>query len=245
MIGRLYVVGVGPGDPELLTLKAVRILGCVGSICVPRGTEGGESLALSIIQRAVSLDGKEIIEAYFPMKKTAGRSDRAELDAQWSETISSILDRLRRGIDTAFITIGDPGLYSTFFYLYERLIDECPGLQVEIVPGVSSINASAARAGIGLASGDERIAILPANYVSDLTSIFQRFDTVVLMKVYRVLAEVRASLADLGLLDKAVYVSRAGMADEMVSADLNSLNSDELDYFSLIIVRKQGTRGTK
>ena len=243
MIGRLYVVGVGPGDPELLTLKAVRILGYVGSICVPRGTEGGESLALSIVQRVVSLDGKEIIEAYFPMK--AGRSHRAELDAQWSETISLILDRLRRGIDTAFITIGDPGLYSTFFYLYDRLIDECPGLQVEIVPGISSINASAARAGISLASGDERIAILPANYVSDLTSVFQRFDTVVLMKVYRAFAEVRKALADLGLLDRAVYVSRAGMADEMVCVDLNSLNSDALDYFSLIIVRKERTRGTK
>jgi precorrin-2/cobalt-factor-2 C20-methyltransferase len=234
---------VGPGDPELLTLKAVRILGYVGSICVPRGTEGGESLALSIVQRVVSLDGKEIIEAYFPMK--AGRSHRAELDAQWSETISLILDRLRRGIDTAFITIGDPGLYSTFFYLYDRLIDECPGLHVEIVPGISSINASAARAGISLASGDERIAILPANYVSDLTSVFQRFDTVVLMKVYRAFAEVRKALADLGLLDRAVYVSRAGMADEMVCVDLNSLNSDALDYFSLIIVRKERTRGTR
>ncbi len=186
MIGRLYVVGVGPGDPELLTLKAVRILGHVGSICVPRGTEGGESLALSIVRKGVSLDGKEIIEAYFPMKKTAGRSHRAELDAQWRETISLILDRLRRGIDTAFITIGDPGLYSTFFYLYDRLIDECPGLQVEIVPGISSINASAARAGISLASGDDRIAILPANYVSDLKRVFEQFDTVVLMKVYRV-----------------------------------------------------------
>ena len=113
------------------------------------------------------------------------------------------------------------------------------------MPGISSINASAARAGISLASGDERIAILPANYVSDLTNVFQRFDTVVLMKVYRVSAEVRKALADLGLLDKAVYVSRAGMADEMVCADLNSLNSDALDYFSLIIVKKQGTRGTK
>jgi len=243
MIGRLYAVGVGPGDPELLTLKAVRILGQVGSICVPRGTEGGESLALSIANKAASLDGKEIVEAYFPMK--AGLSHGAELDAQWSETISMILDRLKRGIDTAFITIGDPGLYSTFFYLYDRLLNECPGLQIEIVPGISSVSASAARAGISLASGDERIAILPANYASDLEGVFERFDTVVLMKVYRVFDKVRKALSDLGLLERAVYVSRAGMADEMIRRDLDSLGSQKLDYFSLVIVRKQRTGGTR
>jgi len=243
MIGRLYVVGVGPGDPELLTLKAVRILGQVGSICVPRGTEGGESLALSIAQKAAGLDGKEIMEAYFPMK--AFHSHRAELDAQWNETISMILDRLRKGIDTAFITIGDPGLYSTFFYLYDRLMEECPGLNIEIVPGISSINASAALAGVSLASGHDRIAILPASYVSDLKKVFEQFDTVVLMKVYRVFDKVRGALADLGLLDGAVYVSRAGMADEMVSRDLNSLESQELDYFSLVIVRKGKTGGKR
>jgi len=242
MIGRLYVVGVGPGDPELLTLKAVRILAQVGSICVPRGSEDGESLALSIAQRAVGLDGKEIVEVYFPMK--ALHSHRAELDAQWGEAISVILDRLRKGIDTAFITIGDPGLYSTFFYLYDRLMEECPELNIEVVPGISSINASAALAGVSLALGHERIAILPANHVSDLKRVFEQFDTVVLMKVHRVFRKVRRALADLGLLDGAVYVSRAGMVDEMVCIDLNSLESEKLDYFSLVIVRK-GRKGGK
>jgi len=242
MTGRLYVVGVGPGDPELLTLKAVRILGQVGSICVPRGSEGGESLALSIASKAAGLNGKEIVEVYFPMK--ALHSHRTELDAQWGEAISVILDRLRKGIDTAFITIGDPGLYSTFFYLYDRLMEECPELNIEVVPGISSINASAALAGVSLALGHERIAILPANHVSDLMRVFEQFDTVVLMKVYKVFGKIRKALADLGLLDGAVYVSRAGMADETVRTDLNALESGKLDYFSLVIVRK-GRRGGK
>jgi len=238
MTGKLYVVGVGPGDPELLTLKAARILREVGCICVPKGREEGESLALSIVQRAVDLAGREIVETYFPMKKASGPSHKAELDAQWSETVATILGRLKRGIDTAFITIGDPGIYSTFFYLYHRLMEADPGLQIEIVPGVSSINASAARAGISLGLGDDRIAILPANYMADLLTVLERFDTVVLMKVYKVFPEVLKTLSGLDLLDRAVYVSRAGMVDERVCVDLASLKEEELDYFFLVIVRK-------
>ena len=117
---------------------------------MPKGKEEGASLALSIVRKAVSIEGKEIVEAFFPMKKGGPRRHGRELDARWGETVAAILGRLERGVDMAFITIGDPAFYSTFFYLYERLLEASPGLRIEIIPGVSSINASASRARISL-----------------------------------------------------------------------------------------------
>ena len=237
MTGTLYVIGVGPGDPELLTLKGARILARVGAICVPRGKKEGESLALSIVSRALDLRGKEIVEAYFPMRRPRTGLGK-ELEAQWAETISAVRKRLERGEDTAFITLGDPTLYSTFFYLYERLLEAMPGLSVEIVPGVSSINAAAARARVSLGLGDGRIAILPAPTEADLKAALEAFHTVVLMKVHKVIVMVKTVLAERGLLGRAVYVSRLGMADETICRDLASLDAADLDYFSLVIVKK-------
>ncbi len=239
MAGTLYVIGIGPGDPELLTLKAARILGEVGAICVPKGKEEGASLALSIVRKAVSIEGKEVVEAFFPMKKADKGADGRELDARWDEIVAAMLGRLDEGVDMAFITIGDPVFYSTFFYLYERLIKASPGLHIEIVPGVSSINASASRARIALGLGEERIAILPAGNLDSLKVVLEQFDTVVLMKVNKVFDRVVATLADSGLLGQAVYVSRLGMADELISTDLSGLKGRDLDYFSLVIVKKR------
>lgn len=239
MGGRLYVVGVGPGDPELLTLKGARILGEVGCICVPKGREEGTSLALSIIRKAVNIEGKEILETYFPMMRTAAVLPGGELDVEWQATVAAIVEKLDRDIDTAFITIGDPAIYSTFFYICEKLLAERPDLPMEIVPGVSSINASAAVAGLSLGLGDDKIAIMPANYLEDLEEVLVRFSTVVLMKVYRVFDEVVAILSDKGLLEQATYVSKAGMEEERICTDLRAMKKEELDYFSLIIVRKQ------
>ena len=238
MAGTLYVIGIGPGDPELLTLKAARILGQVGAICVPKGKEEGASLALSIVRKAVSIEGKEVVEAFFPMKKADKAANGRELDARWDEIVAAMLGRLERGVDMAFITIGDPVVYSTFFYLYERLLEASPGLRIEIIPGVSSINASASRARISLGLGEEKIAILPAACLDSLGVVLEQFDTVVLMKVYRVFDRIVAALADFGLLGRAVCVSRVGMADEFVSTDLAGLKMRDLDYFSLVIVKK-------
>ncbi len=247
MAGRLYVVGIGPGDPELLTLKAVRILKEVPCIFVPKGREEGSSLALSIVQKALTLDKKELVEAYFPMRKTVrsaefgarSAEDRQELDTKWNETVDAVLNRLDRGIDAAFITIGDPALYSTFFYLYDRLLERKPSLAIEIVPGISSINAAAARAGLYLGLGNERIAILPANYLDNLKETLEKFDTVVLMKVNKVFGTVRDTLTKMDLAAKAVYVARAGMDDERIYKDIGQVQEKDLNYFSLVIVRKQ------
>jgi precorrin-2/cobalt-factor-2 C20-methyltransferase len=235
----LYVIGVGPGDPELLTLKAARILREAQCICVPKGREEGSSLALSIVQKALSLDGKELIEAHFPMRKTKAPEAGNEPAAKWNETAERVLNTLNKGTDVAFITIGDPTIYSTFFYLYDRLIEALPALRIDIVPGISSINASSARAGISLGLADEKIAILPATYSADaLKETIAGFDTIVLMKVHKVFDKVLSVLDELGLTDHSVYVSRAGMSDELIVRDISTLKGENLNYFSTVVIKK-------
>ncbi len=248
MNGKLYVIGVGPGDPELLTLKAVRIIKESPVLCVPKGREEGSSLALSIVEKAVRLDGKEIIEAHFPMRKTKGKRSAVsgqrsadydpELDVKWTETAVAILSQLKKGKDVGFLTLGDPTIYSTFFYLYDKLLELQPDLSIQIIPGVSSINASAARANISLGLGHERIAVLPANYLDNLKTTLEMFDTVVLMKVNKVLDEIIKLLRGMDLLGSAVCVSRAGMEDEKIYRDITKIKQEGLNYFSMVIVRK-------
>lgn len=241
MPGKLTVVGVGPGDPELLTLKGLRILKEAKCIFVPKGREEGSSLALSVITGLVDLSGKEVVEAYFPMRKTRGPRQGAEqgdLDERWRDTVESVLSRLNSNTDVVFITIGDPTVYSTFYYLHERLLDLNHDLQIEIVPGVSSIMASAARAGVYLGIADERIAVLPANYMSNLEDTLQKFDTVVLMKVNKVFDQIRKKLDQMRLTEKAVYVARTGMEGEKIFRNLNEVTEDDLNYFSMVIVKK-------
>jgi precorrin-2/cobalt-factor-2 C20-methyltransferase len=252
MPGTLHVIGVGPGDPELLTLKAVRIIKDTEVLCVPKGREEGTSLAMSIVEKAVSLDGKEIVEAHFPMRKTVSqnkeqrakskeqrtKNEDKELHEKWSETAENIVSRLNKGKDVAFLTLGDPTIYSTFFYLHDKLLGLCPELNIVIVPGVSSINASAARANISLGLGNEKIAVLPANYLDSLEETLQAFDTVVLMKVNKVLDDIISLLSEMDLINNAVCISRAGMDDEQIFNDIRVINKEELHYFSMIIVRK-------
>jgi len=247
MAGKLYVVGVGPGDPELLTLKAARIIKNIPVLCVPKGREEGTSLALSIIRGAVSIEDKKIVELHFPMMKTASNAECGmrsaesdqQLETKWKAAADAILSHLDGGSDAAFITIGDPSIYSTFFYLYDRLLEQRPGLDIEFIPGISSITGAAARAGVSLGLGNERIAILPANYLDSLRETLERFDTVVLMKVNKVFDTVRDILASMNLASGAVYVARAGMADERIVKDISQVRSEDLNYFSLVIVRKR------
>ncbi len=244
MTGKLNVIGIGPGDPELLTLKAVRVIKECPALCVPKGREEGSSLALSIVEKAIDLDGKEIIEAHFPMVKTIKQGQGArgkgqeDLDAKWNQTVEAILSRLKEGQNVAFLTLGDPTIYSTFYYLYDRLIKLNPGLAIEIIPGVSSINASAARAKISMGLADEKIAILPANYMGNIRSALETFDTVVLMKVHKVFDEVVKLLDEMNMLKGAAYISRAGMDDEKIFHNIKDVRPEDLNYFSMVIVRK-------
>jgi precorrin-2/cobalt-factor-2 C20-methyltransferase len=232
--GTLYAVGIGPGDPELLTLKAARLIKTHDLILVPKGKEDGESLALSIIKGAVELDGKEIREIHFPMKKGSVR----EVLLPEAE---KLLRELKAGRSAVFVTLGDPVLYSTFFHLMDALESLDKDVTVELVPGVTSVTAAGAAAGVALALSSDKVAILPATYkgkdgMEGLRRALKEFDTVVLMKTHRVIEEVKEMLKEMDLLDKAWYIARVGLADEIVRP-LSELEEKELSYFSIVIVK--------
>ena len=240
MRGQFYVIGVGPGVPELLTLKAVRLLEKCPVWFVPKAHQNGESTALSILAGTVATHGKEIMKLHFPMKKIKmGEEPDAEVQAAWQTASRAILHKLDQGWDVAFPTLGDPAIYSTGFYVCDTLLKAAPQLSISIVPGVSSIGASAAAAGQPLCLGDDRLVVIPATFENGrLRETLQSFDTVVLMKVHRVMDKVVTLLTELDLLDKAVLVERSSQRDQRVRRDLTVAAREELHYFSTVIVRK-------
>ena len=232
-LGCLFGVGVGPGDPELLTLKALRVIQAAPVICVPQSETQQDSYALGIIRQFLDLDKQELMRLVFPTDDPTGAAE------VWREAGQLVADRLQLGQDVAFITEGDPMLYSTFYYVLESICSALPDSPVEIVPGVSSVMAAAASGCIPLATQGQRLAVLPAVYgIDDLSEAIASYDTIVLMKVNRTLMQALAHLESLGLAGKATYVRRASTAGERVVHDLRQLSDEDIDYFSLLIIRR-------
>lgn len=232
--GILYGVGVGPGDPELLTLKAVRALKAADVIALPKSKEESDSIALSIVNGAVDITNKETVELMFPMTK-----DKEVLREARKDAAAAIADRLEAGKNVACITLGDPLFYSTFSYLIPLVLEKLPQAEIKIIPGISSVMASAAAAITPLAEADERLAVIPATYEPEkLRDVLNDFDTIVLMKVNKVFDKVLGLLSELGLKDRAVFVERCGGDKERVVRNLESLRGERLDYLSMVIVKK-------
>jgi precorrin-2/cobalt-factor-2 C20-methyltransferase len=231
--GVLYGVGVGPGAPDLLTLRAARTIRAVPVVCTPRRTASAESYALAVVRDLLDLTRQELVELTFPMTRDP---DLARLHRDEAAThIGAILSA---GRDVAFITEGDPLLYSTFIHLYRRLRAASPRVRVEIVPGVTSVTAAAAVAGLPLADGTERLAVVPATCgYEGLRAALRDFDTVALLKVSPVFDRVLDLLEELNLVENAVYVSCASTPEQRVEADLRALRGQPLDYLSLILVK--------
>ncbi|MCE5312873.1 MAG: precorrin-2 C(20)-methyltransferase [Nitrospiraceae bacterium] len=235
---KLYVIGIGPGDPELLTLKAVRILNEVQCIVVPKGRQEGVSMALSIISSVIDISGKEIVEAHFPMKKTVADGPAAKdelLDQKWAEAAEAVLARTSKGISTAFITLGDPSIYSTYFYIHRLLLDSDPELEIYFVPGVSSINSAACAAGISLGLGSDRIAVLPGNYPADLEQMLSEFATLVMMKPRSGFGKLLDAVEKSGAGDSLVCVENIGMKGQKITRGAKNMREDEPGYFSVLI----------
>lgn len=217
MNGKLYGIGVGPGDPELLTVKAIRVLREVEVVVAPEG--GRERLAYQVVQPYLR---GEVIFLSFQMGSGAPSLDREE--------VQKIQQFLKAGKQVAFVTLGDPLLYSTFVTLWQVL----PGVEVEIIPGVSAFQLAAAKLQMPLAQGKERLAILPG---AELTErILQDFEHLVLFKVSREYPVLLHMLKQWNF--RGGLVSRLGFPEEVVSFDLDHFSAVSLDYFSLLVARK-------
>jgi len=240
MTATLYGVGVGPGAPDLLTLRARDVLRRVPVLALPRSSDHGASMAWQIDRPVVGdVTGQERLFLTFPMSR-----DPARLVPAWDRALTAIGERLAQGKDVAFATEGDPSLYSTFIYLARQAPERWPGVTIEIVPGVSSVTAVPAVTGVPLADGQERIAIVPAAYgITDLPGLLRQFDTVVLMKIGPELPRIVAMLGEADLLGRAVYVSRATMAEQRIERDLRTLGPDRQDCFAMIVVSRKERSG--
>lgn len=238
--GTLYGVGVGPGAPDLLTLRAVRTLESVPVLALPRGSDYGRSMAWQIIEPVIGTRAyQERLLLTFPMSK-----DPERIRPYFETAFARIGERLERGQSVAFVTEGDPSLFSTFIYLQREAPRRWPGVAIEIVPGVTSVTAVPAVTGIPLADGQERIAILPATYgVDDLAEVLLKFDTVVLMKIGSEMPKVIEALERTRLLDRAVFVSHATMPQQRIVRDLSELGAQRGDCFAMVIVSRKDRSG--
>ena len=225
--GKLYGVSVGPGEAELMTLKAVRVLERCPVVASPV-TRKGETVALDIARGAVDLTGKEIIELAFPMSR-----DRAVLRENYARVADILAAYLDRGQDAAMLNLGDISVYSTYSYVDGILRER--GYETEWVPGVTSFCAVAAKLRRSLSQWDEPLHVLPAS-AEDLDGALRLPGTKILMKPGRELPKVIAALDRAGLLDKAGMVQNCGLPNERIVPVLDASEAST-DYFTTIIVK--------
>lgn len=234
MKGKLFGIGVGPGDPELITVKAVNVLKEVAVVCVPQAMPGKPSLALKIAQDYLSED-IEILELVLPMTE-----NQDELERAWQDAGLKILEQLEKGKNVAFLTLGDPSIYSTYSYVSKVIKRMAPYIEIETIPGITSFSLAAARAGVPLVEKDESLIILPVGDRQILLDSLIGESNVVLMKISRDFDFVVDALENSERMDNAFLVSRCGQKEEKILKNIGNLMGQKIDYMSLIISKNQG-----
>jgi precorrin-2/cobalt-factor-2 C20-methyltransferase len=229
-VGKLYGLGLGPGDPELLTLKAYRLLQAVPVVAYPC-SEDGISVARNIVAQWLRPDQIEVaIPLPFRVKTSAASYyDRAAIQLR---------NHLQAGQDVAILCEGEPMLYGSFMYLLNRLSGE---FEIEVIPGISSTLVSGAVAGCPLTYGNDILSIFPATLpIEKLRTQLARVDAAVIIKLGRHFHKISALLDELGLSDRALYLERVSQPTQRI-LPLAAVNAAEVPYWSLILIPSDRT----
>ena len=234
MTAKLYGVGVGPGDSDLLTIKALEVLQEVDYICAPQSGNKKDSLALEIVKEKVDIESK-VIKLNFPMSY-----NKNELDQAHSVAALKIKKKLAKGKDLAFITLGDPLFYSTYIYILNKLNINLNKSEIDIktIPGITSVSACSAKNNLPLAENDENVAIISkVKNKNQLRNILNMFENVVVLKLSRNFEKIYEILDELNLKENAIVTSRCGQKEETVITDITKLNKKNINYLSLLITK--------
>lgn len=230
-MAKFYGIGTGPGDSSLVTVKAVNTLKNLDILYTPESKKGGESLALSIVDEYLP-ESLEIKSRHFPMNFNG-----TEKIQVWNSVSGEIVEDVKKGKNVGFVTLGDPMIYSTYVYVMERLMEH---IEVETIPGISSFSNIASNQNFPLVMDTDPLIVIPCTMEEDkIDEALEKYDCLVLMKVYKKINMVIDKLKKHDLIDHAILVSNSSQDKEEVFTNLRDKHIDEkISYFSTILVNK-------
>lgn len=238
-MSRLTAIGVGPGDPELLTVKAVNAIRAADTILCPASAEDRPSIALAVIESFLDRSRQDIVKMTFPMTR-----DPQILESTWRRNAAQMAEAVSGGRNVVYITVGDPYLYSTWIYMRRELERTHPEMDITVIPGIVSIFTFASKAGISIAEGAEKVSIIPSCYdLSSVKEIARNSEVMVFLKDGRYFDQVIDVLRESGFPDDSVFAigQDLGTDHEIVrrltlgDVDKGVLTSK---YFSILVVKR-------
>jgi len=238
--GILYGIGVGPGDPDLITIKAAKILNQVDIVFAAASTKNSHSLAVNIASAHIP-DRTVVKMLRFPMT-----SDKNETRKAWKAHARTIIDELEEGRNVAFLTLGDSMTYSTYGYILKYVQTLAPHLEAQTVPGITSYQAAAARLNTPLVEGEESLMVVSGvEGGKRLRELRGKPENVVFLKAYRNVSDIKAAIDETGNYPSCVGVKSCGQSSEEIIQDIGELSQRKPDYWTLIISKQATNNGTK
>lgn len=231
-VGKLFGVGVGPGDPELITVKAVRIIKEADIIFTAASTKNKYSLAVEIASPYISTSAP-IEKLSFPMTKNV-----KEIETAWVQNAKQIANSLKQGKKAVFLTLGDPTTYSTFGYILKKMSCIMPEADIETIPGITSFHAASARLNRILVEGEESLLVTSGAFGGDRIRNVDGVENVAIVKAYKNIKDINKALKEAGLDKKCVAVSKCGRENEQIIENIEALEKRAPDYWTLILASK-------
>ncbi|QUC64525.1 precorrin-2 C(20)-methyltransferase [Nitrosopumilus sp. K4] len=236
----LVGIGVGPGDPDLLTVKAVKAIQSADVIMCPASKVDRPSIALSVVDSLIDKSkNQEIVKLIFPMTK-----DKDVLTETWKKNAKIMAEKVLTGKNVVYLTVGDPFLYSTWIYMHRDISENHPEIKISVIPGIVSMFTFASKVGVSIAEGAEKVSIIPSCYdLSSVKEIAKNSESMIFLKDGRYFDQVIQVLKDAGFPDDSIFAigQDLGTDNEIIrKMKLGEVNDDTLTtkYFSILVVKR-------